>query len=357
MRPNSLRKAFMPGTKDPNGWENGYVEPQRTYQNVGSQTPIAHDRDGHPVEVEGKGMMKIPGYEWHDKSPEFHKLAKRVAAKYASSARKSDVEYVKYDDHGDWTQWSPRKIRQVLKEVEEARHALRGAQVVRPQEGYDLVEETAPENWRSMSEYEKVQHLNTPIYEVKGVRLSDPFNLINGYRKFLMMWLHSQGLPPVYPVKWASNGDGYTAKAGRKTVRIKTVRDLYLLNDLLEIDSREHQEIEDGLDMLEEKLTEQLKKRVSKLWGSRTSSKHEVRDLPLPGVISDSGWKVRSRGSAYTEWQRTLEVSPERGISPEDYAEMMVSKGDYPGWTGVTFAKGYSKGNKYVFVSTWDSGD
>ena len=73
-----LRKAFMPGTKDPNGWENGYVEPQATYQNVGSQTPISHDRDGKPVKVEGRGMMKIPGYEWHNKSPEFHKLAGRV---------------------------------------------------------------------------------------------------------------------------------------------------------------------------------------------------------------------------------------------------------------------------------------
>ena len=73
-----LRKAFMPGTKDPNGWSNGYVEPQATYQNTGSQTPIPHDRDGNPLEVEGKGMMKIPGYEWHDKSPQFHKLAGRV---------------------------------------------------------------------------------------------------------------------------------------------------------------------------------------------------------------------------------------------------------------------------------------
>lgn len=27
--------------------------------------------------------MRIPGYEWHNKSPEFHKLAKKVAEKYA----------------------------------------------------------------------------------------------------------------------------------------------------------------------------------------------------------------------------------------------------------------------------------
>ncbi len=90
------RRAYIPGVRDPNGWENGYVEPQATYQNVGSQTPIAHDRDGHPVEVVGGGIMKIPGYEWHDKSPEFHKLAKKVArifgAKIAKAIYPEDVK-------------------------------------------------------------------------------------------------------------------------------------------------------------------------------------------------------------------------------------------------------------------------
>jgi len=85
-------KSYIPGVRDPNGWEHGRVEPQGAYQNVGSQTPIAHDRDGHPVKVEGRGMMKIPGYEWHDKSPEFHKLAKKIAKKVASKIYPEDAK-------------------------------------------------------------------------------------------------------------------------------------------------------------------------------------------------------------------------------------------------------------------------
>jgi hypothetical protein len=79
------RYAYMPGTKDPNGWGPGKITSERIYQNEGSQTPIPHDRDGNPVEVEGGGEMKIPGYEWHDKSPEFHRMAKRVASRHLKS--------------------------------------------------------------------------------------------------------------------------------------------------------------------------------------------------------------------------------------------------------------------------------
>ena len=311
----------MPGTKDPNGWENGYVEPQAIYQNVGSQTPISHDRDGHPVEVEGKGMMKIPGYEWHNKSPEFHKLAggvkkllekigekaeeidpsfdlaeddafgnlmlwaetekpsasllqnpeksaqnfavwrkthksaKRVAAKWAALRKKSSPEY---DDSGDWTQWSPKKIQQVLSEIREASSALDSCEAKNPHTGFDLVEATATANWRSMSKFVQEDHLNTPISEVTALR--DPFRIVNDYRKYLSKWLPTQGLPPVHPVKWVSSGGGYTAISGRKTVHVKTVRDLYHLNDILEIDSREYQEIKDGLETLEEELQAQLRK-------------------------------------------------------------------------------------------------
>ena len=76
------RYAFLPGVKDPNGWDPGKITSERIYHNEGSQTPIPHDRDGNPVEVEGEGLMKIPGYEWHDKSPEFHRMAKRLASRY-----------------------------------------------------------------------------------------------------------------------------------------------------------------------------------------------------------------------------------------------------------------------------------
>lgn len=79
----ATRKAYIPEVRDPNGFQHGRVQSQGTYQNVGSQTPIAHDRDGKPIEVEGGGMMNIPGYEWHDKSKEFHRMAKRIAAKFS----------------------------------------------------------------------------------------------------------------------------------------------------------------------------------------------------------------------------------------------------------------------------------
>ena len=108
--PKNSRTAFMPGKlRDPNTWENGFVEPQATYQNVGSQTPIAHDRDGHPVEVVGGGMMKIPGYEWHDKSPEFHKLAGKVKdllEGIGEEAENLDSSFDLVDDFSELMLWA-----------------------------------------------------------------------------------------------------------------------------------------------------------------------------------------------------------------------------------------------------------
>ena len=103
-----LRKAFMPGTKDPNGWANGYVSPQATYQNIGSQTPIAHDRDGKPIEVESRGIMRIPGYEWHDKSPQFHRIAggvKKLLEDIGEKAEELDPSFDLADNFSELMLW------------------------------------------------------------------------------------------------------------------------------------------------------------------------------------------------------------------------------------------------------------
>lgn len=42
------------------------------YPGTGSQMPFPRDRNGDFVQPKQYGMMKIPGYEWHDKSPAFH---------------------------------------------------------------------------------------------------------------------------------------------------------------------------------------------------------------------------------------------------------------------------------------------
>lgn len=46
-------------------------------EGTGSQTPTPRDRAGKPLDVSGGGMMRIPGYEWHDKSEAFHRMASR----------------------------------------------------------------------------------------------------------------------------------------------------------------------------------------------------------------------------------------------------------------------------------------
>ena len=62
MRPNpsrvAARYAYMPGVRDPNGWEPGRVEPgAEEYEGEGSQVPPARDQDGKPVE---KSATRMP---------------------------------------------------------------------------------------------------------------------------------------------------------------------------------------------------------------------------------------------------------------------------------------------------------
>ena len=65
-------RAFDPGHRSDKGYTPGSVQQQAPYRGVGCQVPEPRDRDGHVIEVPQYGMMRIPGYEWHDKSTKFH---------------------------------------------------------------------------------------------------------------------------------------------------------------------------------------------------------------------------------------------------------------------------------------------
>lgn len=53
----AARYAYMPGVRDPNGWEPGHVEPDSEVVGYGSQVPPAHGQDGELVDVEVDGKV------------------------------------------------------------------------------------------------------------------------------------------------------------------------------------------------------------------------------------------------------------------------------------------------------------
>ena len=65
-------RAFDPGHRSDKGYTPGSVQQQAPYRGVGSQVPEPRDRDGNVIEVPLYGMMRIPGYDWHNKSTKFH---------------------------------------------------------------------------------------------------------------------------------------------------------------------------------------------------------------------------------------------------------------------------------------------
>ncbi len=65
-------RAYYPGQRSNTGYLPGNVRQEAPYRGVGSQMPEPRDRDGKIIKVPEYGMMEIPGYEWHDKSKEFH---------------------------------------------------------------------------------------------------------------------------------------------------------------------------------------------------------------------------------------------------------------------------------------------
>lgn len=66
----------------------------------------------------------------------------------------------------------------------------------------------------------------------------------------------------------------------------------------------------------------------------------------------DSGWKVKFNGKCRTTWERTFKL--EKDVDIGRIIDYLYDLQDYPGM-GIAFAKGYSKGDKTVIISTYDS--
>jgi hypothetical protein len=102
-------RAYNPGSRSDTGYLPGNVQQAPQYRGVGSQVPEPRDRDGKPVPVPQYGMMKIPGYEWHDKSPEFHRTAgllKDTLVAVGEAAERVDPSrFDLVDDFGDLEDW------------------------------------------------------------------------------------------------------------------------------------------------------------------------------------------------------------------------------------------------------------
>ena len=91
-----VRAFYDPGQKSDTGYMPGNAHQEAPYRGVGSQVPEPRDRDGKLTRVPQYGMMKIPGYEWHDKSPEFHKTAggvKRLLEGIGAKAEELDPRF------------------------------------------------------------------------------------------------------------------------------------------------------------------------------------------------------------------------------------------------------------------------
>lgn len=54
------------------GWAPGSVDPFQPTTGEGSQTPPAHDNQGHPIDVPTFDAVKIPGYTWHQDPTRAH---------------------------------------------------------------------------------------------------------------------------------------------------------------------------------------------------------------------------------------------------------------------------------------------
>lgn len=102
-------RAYNPGSRSDTGYLPGNVQQAPPYRGVGSQVPEPRDRDGKPAPVPQYGMMKIPGYEWHDKSPEFHRTAgllKDALVAVGEAAERVDPSrFDLVDDFGDLEDW------------------------------------------------------------------------------------------------------------------------------------------------------------------------------------------------------------------------------------------------------------
>lgn len=79
----------------------------------------------------------------------------------------------------------------------------------------------------------------------------------------------------------------------------------------------------------------------------------KIKNLPVKGAKSDTGWIVHAEGNCWTMWHRIIETD----APPHEVMEYLQNNGDHPGWTGVEYSAHNSKDGKLYFHSTWDSGD
>lgn len=118
VRRRKFAKSPYKELSDPNLMAGRVVTQYRLDE--GSQMPIPRDNYGKPVEVEGRGMMKIPGYEWHDQSPEFHKLAgdRSCESEHSWAWISPSGDFIPVDDHSEYalTKASVEGILKVLPE-------------------------------------------------------------------------------------------------------------------------------------------------------------------------------------------------------------------------------------------------
>lgn len=120
-----IRAFYNPGARSDTGYMPGNVHQEAPYRGVGSQTPTPRDRDGKPAAVPQYGMMKIPGYEWHDKSPEFHKTAGGVKRLLEGVGEEIEKIHPRFDAHEEFDQlmeWArlTRPTEQMLRNPEMA---------------------------------------------------------------------------------------------------------------------------------------------------------------------------------------------------------------------------------------------
>ena len=78
---------------------------------------------------------------------------------------------------------------------------------------------------------------------------------------------------------------------------------------------------------------------------------YKAKNIKLEGVTDDTGWRVTYNSGMIIEWKRSMRTKR----TPESIIKELTDAGDYDGWTGVQFAKGYSAGEWLVFTSVWDS--
>lgn len=74
------RRAYDEVGRSPYGYDPGHVEPFKPTEGEGSQVPFARDHQGKPVAPPDLGLLKIPGYEWHDTSKAFHQVVQKNAS-------------------------------------------------------------------------------------------------------------------------------------------------------------------------------------------------------------------------------------------------------------------------------------